>query len=663
MDRRRVLASLSVLLACVAAASSRAEGSSAPDAQPTTPLPEVVVSATRSPGSLLHAEEFPGNATVITTEMIRRSGASTLPELLRGFEGITTMDTHGFGLGSDASVNLRGIINSSRTGALVLVNGVRQNRPTGDEVHWQGIPLRQVERIEVIRGGGGLGYGQGALSGVINIVLKQGAESPLETEQTAEWGTFGQRALAAAARGRSGPLSYGASAERRDVSGYRESTGSRTVTTTQDLALDPRPNVHLEARVLHSEDTSYFSGGITPEASQARRRQIGSFPGFFDDETTQVSGEARVSGLAGFSCALSAFGRFRETDSVTSGSRFAIIAPSKGLTLRLSHDADLGAVRHGLVGSLDLLDEKSSVGNRGGKLDESNKASYGLWLEDTIRLMDRVTLMAGARYDKSRFEEDISFPAFLGTLRFQGWSPTVGISADAAPGLTLYARFARPFKAPDVDDFSAVVTTPFVGNINLQPQQADEYEVGLRWRHERVGRAHAAWFYNRIDDEILFNASAFQNQNLDTERIGVEASLEPASPLPQVSGRLTYTFLEAEFRKGGFRGNAIPGVPEHRVTAHLACEPVPKLTLTLDWLLVQDFFRVNDFNNRLPGDNYGVLDLGVRFAHAPIEVYAKVLNVTSEEYTSFQSSNGTVISTGENPAPPTTWLLGVTVRF
>ena len=150
---------------------------------------------------------------------------------------------------------------------------------------------------------------------------------------------------------------------------------------------------------------------------------------------------------------------------------------------------------------------------------------------------------------------------------------------------------------------------------------------------------------------------------MDTERLGVETSLEPRLPIPGLSARLAYTFLEAEFRKGAFRDNTIPGVPEHRVTTSLSYEPIPRLFLTLDWELVQDFFRINDFNNRLPGDNYGVLDLGVRLAYDWGSWYVKLQNATNEEYTSFQSSNGTVISTGENPAPPISFLIGMTVQF
>ena len=143
----------------------------------------------------------------------------------------------------------------------------------------------------------------------------------------------------------------------------------------------------------------------------------------------------------------------------------------------------------------------------------------------------------------------------------------------------------------------------------------------------------------------------------------METSVEPASPIPHLNGRVTYTFTNAEFRKGAFTGHKIPGTPAHRVTASLTYEPIPHLSCTMDWVYVRDFFRINDFANKLPGHRYGVLDLGVQFAYETYTVYFKVLNATNAEYTSFQSSNGLAISTGENPSPPTAFLGGITLRF
>ena len=74
-------------------------------------------------------------------------------------------------------------------------------------------------------------------------------------------------------------------------------------------------------------------------------------------------------------------------------------------------------------------------------------------------------------------------------------------------------------------------------------------------------------------------------------------------------------------------------------------------------------FRINDLYNQLPADNYGTLNVQLRYDQPHYSVYVKVNNITGEEYGTFQSSAGSAVSTGENPMPPTNWVAGMTLRF
>jgi len=629
-----------------------------------------LVSPSRIPGLSVNASQFPGSATILTQKDIEASGAQSLPELLARQAGVNVMDTHGFGLGADSSVNLRGMVNGSRTDAVVLVDGVRQNRVTGDEVHWQSIPVEAIDRIEIIRGGSSLIYGEGALGGVINIITRKGAattEHPVTARVGAAVGTYGRFKYFTEGRGRSGPATYGASFHRTLIHGYRESTNSRGNTGTAHAGLDISPELHVETNILASEDTTYFPGGITQDQSQARRRQRGAFNGFIEDHSEQAAVQAVWHTPAGMSVVTDAFIRDRESDSAAPD-RLATLAPSMGLSIRSAHDADItGDVHHTFVNGVDLLEEKASTGFRTGTYSESNKAGYGIFLEETLRLYDRASIVAGVRYDRARYEEAISFPAMVGTLRFEGWSPKIGASFDVVDSLTAYATFSRPYKAPNVDDFSVFVPSifgfTFVGNIDLQPQQGTEYETGLRFKDERFGSASAAVFYSQIDDEILFNAVTFQNQNFDTHRSGLELTVRPALPIPHLTAQASYTFMDAEFHKGTFKNNSLPGVPEHKLVARADYEAIPGLFLSANWLLSHDGFRINDFTNSFESDNYGTLDLGLRYAWRNLTAFFTIENVTDEEYTTFQSSSGTSVSTGENPAPPRGYVTGVTVSF
>ena len=105
-----------------------------------------------------------------------------------------------------------------------------------------------------------------------------------------------------------------------------------------------------------------------------------------------------------------------------------------------------------------------------------------------------------------------------------------------------------------------------------------------------------------------------------------------------------------------------PGAPEHQLTGNVAVRPVPWLETALEAVWIDQPFRINNFANTLPGDVYGVVNATLRYVRPRHEVFLAIQNLLDEEYTSQQSSAGTLLSTGENPAPPRTFVLGVRMR-
>jgi iron complex outermembrane receptor protein len=618
----------------------------------------------------------PANVTVITSEDIRRSGASTVQDALSKAEGVTVSDQQGFGLGSDSTLNLRGVANSARTNALVLVDGIRQNRITGDDVHWQAIPIDDIERIEILRGGAGVMYGEGALAGVINIVLKRRAHGRLDTEHTAEIGSYGWQKYHAGVRGWSEPFGYGVGLTRRLVDGYRESSASRNSTVTMHADWALAPETAAAVRVIHSEDVTGFPGLLTQRQTEQDRRQPNAFHGVNSTELDQASVELTAAPWPGVSSALTLFWRRQLQHSSDSIAFNAFtVTPSRGALFRTRSRWTAGVVENLLVSGIELTQDKAVTGDRdafSGPDSESNRAGYGVALVDTVTAWDRVSLSGGLRFDKSRYEEAISFPDFTGSLRFEGWSPTVGVMVTAVPGqLELFSSYGRPFKAPNVDDFSSRIGSMFRSNADLKPQQADSYELGARFRIRAV-RMHATAFYTRIDREILFNPFTSTNENFDTRRFGTELGMRGEWPDRRLRGYATYTFLDGEFRKGAFTGNTIPGAPEHTLHAGAGVSPLDGLWIDLDWTLVADAVRFNDVRNQLAGaDNYGVLDLTCRYAvprlrgldWAEMSAYVTIRNLTNEEYVTYQSSDGSAISAGEAPMPPATVVAGVALNF
>jgi iron complex outermembrane receptor protein len=112
---------------------------------------------------------------VITQDEIRRSGLTSIPELLRLVPGVTVARIDG----TKWAISARGFNGRLANKLLVLIDGRSVYSPETSGVYWevQDLLLEDIERIEVIRGPGGTLWGANAVNGVINIITKRAEDT------------------------------------------------------------------------------------------------------------------------------------------------------------------------------------------------------------------------------------------------------------------------------------------------------------------------------------------------------------------------------------------------------------------------------------------------------------------------------------------------------
>jgi iron complex outermembrane receptor protein len=112
---------------------------------------------------------------VITQDDIRRMGATSLPEVLRGVPGlhIAQIDSNNW------AVSIRGLNDRFSNSLLVMIDGRSIYNPLFGGVYWNmhETLLEDIERIEVVRGPGGTVWGANAVNGVINIITKNARDT------------------------------------------------------------------------------------------------------------------------------------------------------------------------------------------------------------------------------------------------------------------------------------------------------------------------------------------------------------------------------------------------------------------------------------------------------------------------------------------------------
>ena len=142
-----------------------------PQADPLSPS-QLVNSVTRQESTV---GKSPAAIFVITNDMIRRNGATSIPEVLRMAPGVNVsrIDANKWAISS------RGFNNRFASNLLVQVDGRVVYNPVFNGVYWDAVdyPLQDIERIEVIRGPGATVWGSNAVNGIINIISKNSKDT------------------------------------------------------------------------------------------------------------------------------------------------------------------------------------------------------------------------------------------------------------------------------------------------------------------------------------------------------------------------------------------------------------------------------------------------------------------------------------------------------
>jgi iron complex outermembrane receptor protein len=138
--------------------------------------------------------DAPTSVFVITADDIRRSGAASLPELLRLAPNLHVARASASG----HAISARGFNGTAANKLLVLIDGRSVYTPLFSGVFWdvQDLMLQDIERIEVISGPGGTLWGTNAVNGVINVISR----SARETKGTLVSAAAGNRDAVLAAR-------------------------------------------------------------------------------------------------------------------------------------------------------------------------------------------------------------------------------------------------------------------------------------------------------------------------------------------------------------------------------------------------------------------------------------------------------------------------------
>ncbi|NVM88253.1 TonB-dependent receptor domain-containing protein [Variovorax sp. SG517] len=230
-------------------------------AQEASTLRETVVTANRTPQPL---SELVGDVSVVDSNAIARSGATGVADLLSRLPGIEI--SRSGGVGNTTSLFIRG---AETRFTAVYLDGVRIDSQSTGGAGWEGIPLSQIDRIEVLRGPAAAVYGSDAVGGVIQLFTRRGEEG-VSPYAGIGIGSYGLRRIEGGVSGKSGLFDYSFGVAHEESKGYNvQPVSKRNVTkdgfTSPDrdgynstsgnvkLGFQITPDQRIEATMLASD--------------------------------------------------------------------------------------------------------------------------------------------------------------------------------------------------------------------------------------------------------------------------------------------------------------------------------------------------------------------------------------------------------------------------
>lgn len=172
-SRRLVSPVLMVAACCLLALGARAEEPADLVGMSLEELTNMQVTTASRQGQNLF--ETAASVHVVTSDDIRRSGARTVPDMLRLIPGVQVaqINAHLW------AVSVRGFNWTYASKLLVMIDGRTVYTPLTSGVDWDSMGLlpENIDRIEVVRGSGASVWGANAVNGVINILTKTAVDT------------------------------------------------------------------------------------------------------------------------------------------------------------------------------------------------------------------------------------------------------------------------------------------------------------------------------------------------------------------------------------------------------------------------------------------------------------------------------------------------------
>ncbi|PZN92155.1 MAG: TonB-dependent receptor [Alphaproteobacteria bacterium] len=471
----------------------------------------------------------PAAIYVITRADIERSGALTVPEMLRLAPNLHVAQTSA----SRYVITARGFNGNNEAQSyanklLVLIDGRSVYTPLFSGVYWemQAVMPQDIDRIEVISGPGAALWGANAVNGVINIITR-GAAQTQGGVITASAGNF-DRNISARLGGRLG-----------DALAYRVYATALDNESTRTLA-------GADGRDEWDRVQGGFRLDWTPSAADSLTLQGDIYSG--SQGRAPANEEFSGRNLLARWTHTAPSGSVRQVQAYYDRAQGPFVLDTYDLNVQQSFNA--GAAHAFVVGGGIRVSDYSIRGIPTFFFEPSDRTLTlaNAFVQDSIRLDERWKLVLGLKLEDNPFSGTVLLPSAR-----LAWTPDARTLVWAAVSRAI--RSPTPF---DTDVVEKLGTTTFlIGNPDFQAERLTAYEAGTRLQIGSAASLSVSLFYNDYDRlrNIEFAPGGFLplrwGNGLAAQSYGVEAWGDyAAASWWRLSASVSYFHKDVAFAPG-----------------------------------------------------------------------------------------------------------------
>ena len=599
-----------LMFAAVAAVTNAAVQSAQSEAaEEVAQLEPVVVFATRLDQTKW---EVPSHVDVISKDDIESSGAESTVGLLEKRANLFVRKLTPNPAMSQIAMRGYGANSFGRT--KVIVDGEELNNPDMAAQELVRVPVRSIEKVEILHGPQTVLHGGNASAGVINItsdVDSYDKKTVLDVHG-GSWGAVGAHVGTRGGFEETG-TTYFADLDYDRADGWRQNSPSELWSLKGGVRQHFDNGSWFDARAFWADSRYGMPGGV-----YYGRSSYGTDYGSWKRDAANASDNSAEAWNSVYGLTLSGRGVISEERHIDASFSFRD-RKSTGYTdydvytydwkIAYVDETSLGDFDNRFTVGTDLkLDELWATSDA---KNDYSRFTGAIFAHDEFWILDDVSVFGGARgewfrscdiylTDASRDRECKTKGAVAGEAGLN-WRPL--------EDLKFFAKWSHFYHAPLADEMFSYYGIP---NMSLSPEEGDDISVGVDWTFLEDFNFNATLYHTFLEDEIMYLNYANVNAPDRTSRDGFETSLRWSRDKVGSAGVL-YSFVRSRFTEGEYEDNYVPLVPGQQLR-------IFGEVFLVDWIAVGGGFRFvgqqrygGDFAGRggmMP--NYCLFDVGAR---------------------------------------------------